>query len=419
MRVLWFANTSVGCPGEPSSVGGGWMNALASAFRRRSGIDLGVAFFGTGPRDFVEDGSIAYYPLVKSRTPLSRLFRFFRLTAQDASDLAACRRVIERFRPDVIHVFGTERCFGLLCGRSEIPVVIHLQGLMGPTLNAWVPPGYAMRDCVFASGISPIRAALSLRAIAFNRHAAEREREILSNCRFVMGRTAWDSAFASLYAPRARYFHCDEALRPFFLEAASRTVPARAVFVSTLSGPLYKGHDVLLKTAKVLCETGHGDFEWRVFGVDQIRFAERKTGIRADSVHVRTLGKVPPERLRDELLVCTAYVHPSYVDNSPNSVCEAQVLGVPVVATNVGGVASIVEEGRTGFLVPANDPVAMATRMLDVVSGRATLPPGWTDAVRERHDPDRVAARVLDIYQSVRALSLAGGNGTESAGGRG
>lgn len=394
------------------------MTALASALRRRSGIDLGIAFFGKGPRDFVEDGSIAYFPLVRSRAPLSRLLRFFRLSAQDVSDLAACRRVIEHFRPDVIHVFGTERSFGLLCGRTEIPVVIHLQGLMGPTLNAWVPPGYAMRDCVFASGRSPIRAALSLRAIAFNRHAAEREREILSNCRFVTGRTAWDSAFASLYAPRARYFHCEEALRPLFLEAAARTVPERPVFVSTLSGPLYKGHDVVLKTAKILCETGHGDFEWRVFGVDQIRFAERKTGIRADAVHVWPMGKVPPERLRDALLGCTAYVHPSYVDNSPNSVCEAQVLGVPVVATNVGGVASIVEEGKTGFLVPSNDPVAMAVRMLDVMSGKATLPPGWTDAVRERHAPEKIVARVLDIYRSVCATVRAESHVTDSAGGR-
>lgn len=272
---------------------------------------------------------------------------------------------------------------------------------MRPILNAWVPSGYTMRDCVFAFGRSPVRIALSLRALAFNRYAAKREKEILLYCRFLMGRTDWDSAYASLYAPRARYFHCDEALRPSFFEASSRIVSKKPVFVSTLSGPLYKGHDVVLKTAKVLCETGHGDFEWRVFGVPELRFAERKTGIRAEAVHVRPLGTVSAERLRQELLDCTAYIHPSYIENSPNSVCEAQVLGVPVVATDVGGVSSIVEEGKTGWLVPANDPVMLARRMEDLSSGAMRLPAGWESEPRKRHDPARVADRVLEIYREI------------------
>ena len=223
----------------------------------------------------------------------------------------------------------------------------------------------------------------------------------MRNGRFFMGRTEWDRAYVSLYAPHARYFHCEEALRPSFFDEMARTVPETPVFVSTLSGPLYKGHDVVLKTAKVLCETGHADFEWLVFGVPDLRFAERKTGIRADDVHVRPLGTVAAERLRQELLSCTAYVHPSYIDNSPNSVCEAQVLGVPVVATNVGGVASIVEEGKTGFLVPANDPVSLARKMVDLFLGVARLPDQWQKGPRLRNDPVRVADRVLEIYRDV------------------
>ena len=377
------------------------MTALAADLIRHPEVELGISFFGKGNRDRVEEGNITYYPLVKSHHPLPRVFRFFRISAQDAPDLDACRRVVDLFCPDIVHVFGTEQCFGLLCKQLKIPVVIHLQGLMRPILNAWVPPGWTMRDCVFASGRSPVRIALQLRAIAFNRIAAKREKEILSNCRFVMGRTEWDSAYASLYAPRARYFHCDEALRPCFLEPMFRTIPEKPVFVSTLSRPLYKGHDVVLKTAKVLCETGRGDFEWRVFGVDDLRLAERKTGVRAVDVHVRPMGRASAQVLRDEILSCTAYVHPSYIDNSPNSVCEAQVLGVPVVATDVGGVPSIVENGKTGWLVPANDPVATASRLSGLASGELRLPDGWESGPRSRNDPARVAARVIEIYREI------------------
>ena len=46
------------------------------------------------------------------------------------------------------------------------------------------------------------------------------------------------------------------------------------------------------------------------------------------------------------------YIHCSYVDNSPNSVCEAQMLSLPIIACNVGGVSSIVKDNMTGTLVP-------------------------------------------------------------------
>ena len=369
--------------------------------RSRGDVQLGVSFFGSGDSDFVQNGSVSYFPVLRDRSRLAKTRRFFELAKQDERDVADCLQVVDRFHPDLVHVFGTERCFGLLCKRTPIPVVIHLQGLLVPCLNAWVPPGYRLWDYVRAGGCSPLRLALGFRALAFNRHAASRERDIMRNGRFFMGRTEWDRAYVSLYAPHARYFHCEEALRPSFFDEMARTVPETPVFVSTLSGPLYKGHDVVLKTAKVLCETGHADFEWLVFGVPDLRFAERKTGIRADDVHVRPLGTVAAERLRQELLSCTAYVHPSYIDNSPNSVCEAQVLGVPVVATNVGGVASIVEEGKTGFLVPANDPVSLARKMVDLFLGVARLPDQWQKGPRLRNDPVRVADRVLEIYRDV------------------
>lgn len=369
--------------------------------RSRGDVRLGVSFFGSGVSDSVQDGPVSYFPVLRGRGRLAKVRRFFELDKQDERDVSDCLRVVDRFHPDLIHVFGTERCFGLLCKRTPIPVVIHLQGLLVPYLNAWVPPGYRLWDYVRAGGCSPLRLALGFRALAFNRHAASREREILRNGRFFMGRTEWDRAYVSLYAPHARYFHCEEALRPSFFEEASRTVPETPVFVSTLSGPLYKGHDVVLKTAKVLCETGHADFEWRVFGVPDLRFAERKTGIRAEDVRVRPLGTVSAERLRQELLSCTAYVHPSYIDNSPNSVCEAQVLGVPVVATNVGGVSSIVDDGKTGFLVPANDPVSLARKMVDLSFGAVRLPDQWQEGPRLRNDPARVAKRVSEVYREI------------------
>jgi glycosyltransferase involved in cell wall biosynthesis len=54
----------------------------------------------------------------------------------------------------------------------------------------------------------------------------------------------------------------------------------------------------------------------------------------------------------------------SYTESSPNAILEAMTMGKPVVATNVGGVPELVEEGHTGFLVPPRDPKAIADRVL-------------------------------------------------------
>ena len=404
MRALWFANNSVGYPGARPDEGGGWMRGLADACRRVSGLELGISFFDKSGRPPVSDGNVSWFPVNRPGGFLRRVPRLFRYSAVDRDDCRLCESVIARFRPDVIHVFGTEQVFGLLCGTAGIPFVIHLQGLMGPCLNAWVPPGFSFFDCVWRGRTDPVSFARGAWALSVNRHAARREREIMRRGTAFMGRTDWDRAFVSLYAPGARYFPCGEALRPEFFAESHRTPPSRPTFVSTLSSPLYKGHDVVLKTAKVLCETGNLDFEWRVFGVPDFRFAEKKTGIRAADVNVRPFGRVSGETVRNELLACTAYVHPSYIDNSPNSICEAQVLGVPVLATDVGGVSSIVEDGKTGFLVPANDPLMTARRMLDMASGILRLPDGWEAGPRLRNDPDRVAGRVVEVYKEMLLL---------------
>ena len=401
MRILFFCHFDSPLPGSGGSVFVGWIGALLDALSARRGLEIGVAAFSKSGPGMSVSGGRTFFSMRHDGSFRNRVVRLFDVSARDGSDVDACLRVVERFNPDVIQVFGTEGPAGLLAERTSVPVVVHLQGLLGPSLNAWIPPFCSVRDLLIRTGCSPVRVARQWHAWRFNRHVAVREREILRNCKFFLGRTEWDRTYVSLYAPRARYFHCEEVLRPEFSRPADRHPSGKPVFASTLSGPLYKGHDVVLKTAKVLCETGHADFEWRVFGVDDFRFAGKKTGIRAGDVHVRPMGLVPAPVLRDGLLSCTAYVHPSYIDNSPNGVCEAQVLGVPVVATDVGGVSSIVEEGKTGFLVPANDPVALAGRMIGLATGSLRLPVGWEAGPRSRHDPVRVVDRVLEIYREI------------------
>jgi glycosyltransferase involved in cell wall biosynthesis len=62
------------------------------------------------------------------------------------------------------------------------------------------------------------------------------------------------------------------------------------------------------------------------------------------------------------------FVLPSFTEGMPNVLLEAGAAGVPVVATAVGGTPEVVAHGRTGYLVPPDDPEPLARRILDLLS---------------------------------------------------
>jgi len=406
MRILFFSQTLPSSGSRPGTRhSGAWIDALVRSIKNQPAVTVAIAFLSKDRHEpYCEEG-VFFYPLHQKNTLLARVDRFWNFTKTDAAIVEACECVIADFKPDVIQVFGiAESSFGLLCGRTKIPVAIHIQGLLAPCLNAWVPPFYTLWNYTVANGKTVKSIVLTWRAWKYNQHLARRERHVLRSCRYLLGRTHWDKAYSRLYAPQSTYFHCGEMLRDIFYTASERKTEAPVTFVSTLSNPLYKGHDLILKTANALKETGVADFTWKVYGVTQMSMAERKTCIRAADVNVRCMGVATPEQIKDALLSCTAYVHPSYIDNSPNSVGEAQMVGAPVVATNVGGVSSMVQHDDTGFLVPANDPFAMASTLLRLVHDpmlRDRISENAKQCAIRRHDRHAIVDGLLETYRTI------------------
>ena len=65
--------------------------------------------------------------------------------------------------------------------------------------------------------------------------------------------------------------------------------------------------------------------------------------------------------------VMDCLVQPSLTDGTPNSVLEAMLLGIPVVATNTGGIPDVIDAGETGLLVEPDSPEALAEAMKKMV----------------------------------------------------
>lgn len=408
IRVLWFSNTSVDYTKSSSGYnGGGWISALKDKVIETGNIELAVAFYGNPKDKHLIKNNVSYYPISFDRKISSRLKRSFSKEQQEHDHIIEFKSIIKSFKPDLVHVFGTEKPFGLIAQHTDVPTIIHLQGLINPYLNALLPPFYSKLDFFMDKGFNPLNIIKNINSYLGWKEAAVREKKIFEGCKNFMGRTHWDKAICKILSPDSNYFYCSEVLRPEFSlikKDVRRDSSKKIRIVSTISNPHYKGADIILKTAKILKANMNIDFEWLVYGVRNIDFTASKLGIDILSNNIFLKGVVSAEELANALSEATVYVHPSYIDNSPNSICEAQVLGVPVVANNVGGISSLITHNETGFLAPANDPYMLA-HYIKILSNNSELSEKIYRNAQStsitRHNPDIIIEDLLNIYRKI------------------
>ena len=411
MKVLWFEVTTPQRYKSSGQVLGGWQDSLERIVQCCSDIDLIVAFESSkeGEEIKIVDG-ITYVPIHVDYSTIDRIRNKWNFEVYARKVELAARALVEKVKPDLIHVFGTEWPFGRVAKYVKCPVVIHIMGAMIPYVNALCPPNFKYDDVIASIPFWNVKNRLGYRCAKQRLHSwSDSERVVWSAVENYMGRTEWDRSVSGLLHPGRKYFHVDEAMRPVFLDCTRHwTGPAdkKVRLFSTGCSSFWKGPDLLLQTAKILTDRGL-DFDWFVAGrMDpQIKkCVEKHFGTSFIDNHVHFLGFVSPDRLMKELCESTMYVHTAYIDNSPNSICEAQCLGVPVVSTNVGGVSSLVHHQEDGVLVPANDPWQMAQTIVDLADdcGRMERYSEKSMVIaRERHSDEHIKAQLLDCYRSL------------------
>ena len=289
---------------------------------------------------------------------------------------------------DAIVLFGTEkpctRDFLNVCKSRGLldKTAVFAQGVLYPCalhyaegVPARVIKRYTFRDLLRRQNIKKEQKLMFRRA--------EAEREALALTENFIGRTTMDKAILRMYNQSAAYYRCNDVLRDPFYEGewSYASCEKRRIFVSQYYYPL-KGFHYLIEAANLL-KSKYPDLKIAAAGYDPIQKPLPQKELK-DSSYIRyikslirryglsenvvLLGTLDEQRMKEEYLKANVFVMPSTIENSPNSLAEAMALGVPTVASDVGGVTDFAQHKTEAYIYPSSAVYLLANYIDSVFS---------------------------------------------------
>jgi len=416
MKVLWFTNTACNA-GEYlklKNYRGGWLDSLDLQIQKTNNIDLNIAFYHYNFLEPFNYLNSHYYPILSNKKKRNKFRRYINRFKSDTiwhEDIDLYLQIINNVQPDIIHVHGTENPFGLLYNYIDIPIVISIQGIVTVYNHKYfsgIPKKHILKG-------NTLRKHIKGDSFLFKYKKFEslvpREKQILLFSKFIIGRTNWDRRVGMVLSPRAKYFHCDEILRGAFYESIwnNNSIDNKFIIHSTIGNFFYKGLETIYETATILRNLRFS-FEWNIAGLYKdsiiVKIVEKLVKTVNGDLNINFLGNLDPQQLISYLLQSHVYVHPSHIENSTNSICEAMLISMPVISTNTGGTSSLIEDNKEGILIQDGDPYILAGAILELSNNYdhgILMGKNARKTALKRHDPPKVVNNLISVYKTVIA----------------
>lgn len=413
IKVLWFSNTSANADeyfNNELKGTGGWLKSLDQALQEK--VDLHISFYGKEDNVFKYKNT-TYYSMCSPKGLLRKISTHYLGALPINDDLSKYLTIIDRVRPDIIHIHGTENAFGCILQNKNIPpVVVSIQGNITVIYHKFLS-GYEKRYLNVRN-----RKRLSFKEIFFpgsfkreyNRFKKLEifERKNLKETKFIIGRTDWDKRITRILAPGSYYFHGDEILRDSFYRNEYVPLIRHKIVIHTTNGNnMYKGFETLCLSLNELNRLGL-DCEWRVAGICSsdliVKLTKMKLKDKFPAKGLMLLGNLNEIELVNSLLSSDMYVMVSHIENSPNTLCEAMILGMPCISTFAGGVGSLLSDRKEGLLIQSGDPWAMAGAILELANDKklaVELGKNARNVALDRHCKNRVVEELLNTYSRI------------------
>lgn len=377
MKILWLCNL-IPAPlalelHRPVHNIGGWLNVLIDTIKKNPDYDLTILF----PISKKEE-------VLQGKTKTISYYSFFQNTKRteyyDSELELFFETVLENVTPDIVHIWGSEYPHTLAmtnaCEKKGYlqHTVISIQGLVSicakhyyANLPEKIVKGKTFRDLVKWNGLLEAKKLFDIRGI--------HEIKALQKIPHVIGRTEWDLACTQMINPNITYHQGHEILRTSFYEGMWKleNCEKHSIFISQWGYPL-KGFHVFLEAFKIVLKD-YPDAKVITTGKDLFHASKKvflkqtyyekyiiklikKWGLAKNIIF---LGKQLNEaEMKAQYLSAHIFVLPSAIENSPNSLGEAMLLGTPAIASNVGGISSMLTHGKEGFSYPFDEPYMLA-----------------------------------------------------------
>tara|TARA_R110002050_G_scaffold295516_1_gene454453 strand:+ start:5043 stop:6296 length:1254 start_codon:yes stop_codon:yes gene_type:complete len=414
MKVLWITNTlfPAACDelGLPKPIVGGWMySAAESLIKVEEKIELGVASLYSGKelRSLRIEG-ITYFLVPRQGK-----------NHQYSIELEAFwKNVQTQFAPDLVHIHGTEYPHGLAyvngCGNKN--VVVSIQGLVsvyeryyyGGISENDLQKSVTLRDRIRKDSIFQQRRKMSERGFF--------EKSLLRKVNHVIGRTSWDRTHTWAINPNASYHFCNETLRSEFYKSdwLLNNCEKHSIFLSQAYYPIKGLHQMVKALPLILREwpdakvyVAGDNFmmnnpKWKMNGFGKyIHRLMQENEVEDKFVFTGTLSG---EEMRQRYLDSNVFVCPSSIENSPNSIGEAQLLGVPCVASYVGGVSDLITDRETGLIYRFEEVEMLAESICQIFKNHELANKLSTQGKMlavSRHSQSVNSEQLNSIYQTI------------------
>ncbi|MBQ3163715.1 MAG: glycosyltransferase family 4 protein [Lachnospiraceae bacterium] len=429
MKVLWLCNIMLPfiarSLGHKIVVKEGWLSGLASKLmqeQENNNITLAICFPSSDDFKLAEGDNSLF---VKNSVKGVAYYVFREDTVHpeqyDASLEESLGAIVKDFEPDIVHIFGTEYPHTLAMAKAFARperTLIGIQGLCGAIADVYmadlpltVQKKKTFRDILKKDGLLEQQQKFVQRG--------ENEKQALALTGHVTGRTDFDKEMTQKLAPQAKYHFMNETLRDEFYHDSWNIdrIQQYSLFLSQGNYPIKGLHYVL----DILPDIVEEYPETVVYVAGDVITANKsiKDKIKISGYgkylldiihkrkledHVKFLGRLNSDKICARYLKTHVFLCPSAIENSPNSVGEAMLLGVPIVSADVGGVHNLLTHNRDGILYDKNKPQQMKEAILRIFEDdklAMSFSSNARDHAQKTHDAEKNYRRLLEIYHDI------------------
>lgn len=421
MNILWITNIPIGNLVEfkTKPMGGLWMDALLKQLKGRNNLNFTiVTTSNVNETSCTEIDGIKYY-LLPGGFPV-----YYKRKAHLA--YTDWEGVFSKENPDVIHIWGTEYSHSIyaleVANKKGIPSVVYIQGIMKAIANyanGYIPNYKSIRYITLRD---IYRNQLLISQNKWFRKRAVAEEKLLKLSGSVVVENLWAEAFCKSINPALKIYKAPLNLNSVFYDV--RWSPEKMkphTILCNAAGFAYKGLHILLK-AMLQIRMRFPDVKLYVPGGNMMvgRGFERQkhpgyNGYISDFITANRLqnnvvftGYLTQKELAEKLSKANVFVLPSAIENHSSSLKEAMAVGVPCVASLVGGIPEYMQFGISGFTYRFEESECLAEyvcRLFDDIALCTQFSKNATKISRNISD-EEISLEILNMYESMSGLKI-------------